>query len=293
MAPGGEVVSDPVPMNIFAQEDLAISLHIEGADVKPSQHNIAQVTSYMTATGAGDVAADETRAPFTETTTSTLWLKGVDVLAPATTGAVVVFGDSITDGSCSTLDGYDRWPDFVALRLHLLANGGQHAAVINEGIAANTITREHLEPPPSNTPGLERLERDLFSHSGVSHLLLFLGTNDINRGASAAQVTAGIQEIARRVKARGIKIVLATLIPRHNSAPGGRFNAWTPAKTRTKNEVNTWIRSQSSLETVLDFDKVVRDPMNTDLLFAPFNCDGTHPNQLGYLELASAVRLGS
>ena len=62
---GGSVTSDPVPLRVLAQQDLAVSLHIPDADVRPSQHGAAQVTSYLTANGAGDVAADETAMPFT------------------------------------------------------------------------------------------------------------------------------------------------------------------------------------------------------------------------------------
>ena len=76
---GGSVMSDPVPMAVRAQQDLAVSLHIPGAGVQPSQHTGAAVTSYLTANGSGDSAAEETAKPFTATTTSTFWLKAIDV----------------------------------------------------------------------------------------------------------------------------------------------------------------------------------------------------------------------
>ncbi len=34
--------------------------------------------------------------------------------APADTKAIVAFGDSITDGTASTINGDDRWPDVFA-----------------------------------------------------------------------------------------------------------------------------------------------------------------------------------
>ena len=76
---GGSVTSDPVRMNVLAQQDLAVSLYIPDANVRPSQHAGAQVTSYLTANGSGDAAAEETEKPFTGTTTSTFWLKAIDV----------------------------------------------------------------------------------------------------------------------------------------------------------------------------------------------------------------------
>mgnify|MGYP006172870451 CR=1 FL=1 len=41
----------------------------------------------------------------------------------AETGGVVAFGDSLTDGNISTIDAYCRWPDQLARRLAILAQG--------------------------------------------------------------------------------------------------------------------------------------------------------------------------
>ena len=51
--------------------------------------------------------------------TSKVFLKGVDV-QPVTlhAGAVVAFGDSITDGAHAAENKNHRWPDFLAARLH-------------------------------------------------------------------------------------------------------------------------------------------------------------------------------
>ncbi len=293
---GGSVTSDPVPLRVMAQQDLAVSLHIPGADVRPSQHTAAQVTSYLTANGAGDTTADETAVPFTATTTSTFWVKSVDVLSSMSTGAIAAFGDSITDGTCSTVDGHDRWEDVLAMRLAFDASSrgsaDAHKAVVNEGIGGNTITREHLQPPPDSTPGLERLERDVLSHHGVTHVVLFMGTNDTRREAPAAHIIAGTEDIVRRVKKAGLKIVGATMIPRHNRPPAENNTGWSAAKTRVRNEVNQWIRTKAPFDAVIDFDKMVKDPGNADLINPPFNCgDGIHPSPRGYYEMGRSVAL--
>jgi lysophospholipase L1-like esterase len=293
---GGSVVSDPVEMSVLAHQDLAISLYLPDSNVRPSQHTNAQVTSYLTPDGSGDLTAEESSKPFTATTTSTFWLKSIDVLSAASTGTIVAFGDSITDGTCSTLDAHDRWEDLVAVRLGLEAtNGGKrgaHKAIVNEGIGGNTITREHLQPSPDSPPGLDRLERDVLTHHGVTHVILFMGTNDIRREASASQVMAGTQEIVSRVRARGLKIVGATVIPRHNRPPAENNTGWNSAKTGIRNEVNQWIRTKAGFDAVLDFDKIVQDPHDHDTIFPPFNCgDGIHPSPRGYYEMGEAVRL--
>jgi lysophospholipase L1-like esterase len=294
--PGGSVVSEPVQMKVNSWEDLAVSLYIPETSVRPSQHGGAVVTSYVSANGSGDVAADETRGPFTGTTTSMFWLKAIDVLSSSSTGAIVAFGDSITDGTCTTLDAHDRWEDWLAVRLLLDAEnrgaGGVIKAVVNEGIGGNTIGRENLQPPADSPPGIERLDRDVLTHDGVSHVILFMGTNDIRRGATAAQVIAETEDIIRRVKARGMKIIGVTIIPRHNVAASGTNTGWNLAKTGVRNEVNQWIRTKAPFDALIDFDKVVRDPANADLIHPPFNCgDGIHPSPLGYYEMGKSVRL--
>ena len=45
------------------------------------------------------------------------WLAGVEVRTSKQTGAIVAFGDSITDGTNSSQDENKRWPDQLAERL--------------------------------------------------------------------------------------------------------------------------------------------------------------------------------
>jgi lysophospholipase L1-like esterase len=119
-----------------------------------------------------------------------------------------------------------------------------------------------------------------------------MGTNDIRREASASQVINAMKEIIQRVRARGLTIYGATIIPRHNVAPSGTNTGWNPAKTAIRNQVNQWIRTSGEFDGVLDFDRVVRDPQNPDLIYPPFNCgDGIHPSPAGYYEMGKSVDL--
>jgi lysophospholipase L1-like esterase len=139
---------------------------------------------------------------------------------------------------------------------------------------------------------LERLERDVLTHHGVTHVILFMGTNDLRRGAPAQQVIDGMQEIIKRVKAAGMKIYGVTIIPRHNRASADENSGWNADRTRMRNEINQWIRTKAPFDAVIDFDKVVQDPGNPDLIFPPFNCgDGIHPSPRGYLEMGKSIRL--
>ena len=217
------------------------------------------------------------------------WLKAIDVHATAPTTAIVVFGDSITDGTCTTLDAHDRWEDIVAQRL-ALQDTVRHS-VVNEGIGGNTVTR-NVMPAPDSTPGTERLDRDVLAHAGVSHVVVFMGTNDVRREASAEQVIDGLKDIVARIKARGLKTIGVTIVPRHGVAPVAGNTGWNDAKTKVRHEVNAWIREGGAFDAVIDFDRVVRSAANPDLLNVTYNCgDGIHPSPLGYFQMGKSVDL--
>jgi lysophospholipase L1-like esterase len=291
IAPGASVASDPVALHVEALQDVAVSLFVPAAGVQPSQHNNAQVTSYLTEDGAGDQSGAQDGKPFSGKTTSMFWLKSIDVMPAARAGTIVALGDSITDGTCSTLDAHDRWEDALATRMALKQKITH--AVINEGIGGNTATSANLDPPANSPPGTERLDRDVFSHAGVTHVVLFLGTNDIRRGAPADQVIAGIKDIMARVKQKGIKIIGVTIIPRDSVVPGIPDTGWNDAKTKIRNQVNDWIRKQAGFDAVLDFDKLVRDRSDPDVINIAYDCgDGVHPSPFGYFLLGKSVDLG-
>ena len=289
---GGTVRSDPIVMNVLAMQDVAVSLYLPDADIQVSQHTGAMTTSYAAAANAGDHATTEGGDPFMATLTTMPLLKAIDVSSRAASGAIVAFGDSITDGTCSTVDAHDRWVDWLSVRLRLdTPRRDAHKAVVNEGIGGNTLTSAGLQPPPDSTPGLERLERDVLSHAGVTDVILFMGTNDIRRGASAAQVIDAMTRIAAAIKSRRMRVFGATIIPRHNVPPSGTNTGWDDAKTAIRREVNQWIRTRAPFDGVLDFDAAVRDASNGDLIDAPFNCDGIHPTPRGYFEMGQSLPL--
>jgi lysophospholipase L1-like esterase len=292
IAAGATVESDSVGLHVEALQDVAVSLFVPDADVQPSQHNNAQVTSYLTDNGGGDQTGSADGKPFTAKTTSMFWLKSIDVMPAGRAGVIVAFGDSITDGTCSTLDAHDRWEDALAERLALRKKAT--LAVINEGIGGNTISSSPGMKPPLNSPsGVERLERDVLSHAGVSDVILFLGTNDIRREAPAEQVIAGLKDVITRVRAKGIKIIGVTIIPRDSVVPGIPDTGWNDDKTKIRHEVNDWIRKDAGFDAVLDFDKLVRDAANPDIINAAYDCsDGIHPSPYGYFLLGKSVDLG-
>ncbi len=110
IAAGAVVVSDPVTLTVPALADLAIDLYLPGdtaASTSPlTTHGGARQTSYVSPEG-NHVGAAEMPV---QTTSRSAWffLARVEVATPETTGAIVLFGDSITDGYNSTPDTNSR-----------------------------------------------------------------------------------------------------------------------------------------------------------------------------------------
>src|SRR5262249_16175307 len=124
IAPGAQAWSDPVDLTFvhdvqateFAGRKLAVSFHVAGESGPMTWHAKALTTSFGTAPEAGAKGASEEEAAFPYPTASWFFLDAVDIMMPSDTGLVVAFGDSITDGTASTMNGDDRWPDVLARR---------------------------------------------------------------------------------------------------------------------------------------------------------------------------------
>ena len=286
--PGGLIVSDPVTLDVEAEQRLAISLHVRGADARSSQHSNGLTTSYLTEPGTGDLTSAIERDPFLDTTNSIHWLSAIEVRSSTARGAIVAFGDSITDGSCATVDGYDRWEDVLYDRLRE-RDGEARLAMVNAGIGGNTVLRV---PPVGSPPGLERFDRDALGLAGVTHVVLFLGTNDLRRDANADEVIAGLDELVRRAKEWGLTVLAATIIPRNPVPRGLPANlGFTPARNAARRQINDWIRSNGDLDGVLDFDAVMRATGDSELIKPIYDCDGIHPNVLGYAAMGRSIDL--
>jgi len=182
IAAGAVAVSDPVSLTVPALADLAIDVFLPGdtaASTSPlTTHNGALQTNYLSAAGNHVGAAE---FPVSATTQSWFFLSAVDVSAPAQVGAVVALGDSLTDGTLSTPDSNNRWPDHLARRLMPSGRGkgARPMGVLNEGIAGNRVLSEVVGPS-----ALARFDRDVLAQSGVTHIIMLVGINDLGLGGN-------------------------------------------------------------------------------------------------------------
>jgi lysophospholipase L1-like esterase len=288
---GAQVVSDPLAMTIEAARTLAISLYLPGPTGPITWHNTARSTLFM---ASGNQAADEAGAEFEGFSNLPSWyvISGVEVLATAPDQAVIVaFGDSITDGTNSTQDANNRWPDFLARRL--LARPGNKLSVIDQGIGGNRV----LTDTPTHVNALARLDRDVLSQNGVKYVVLLEGINDIgqtclgNADASLEDLVFGYQQIIAQVHLKGLKIFGATMTPFEGATPANP-GYFCSAGNETRQALNNWIRTSGEFDGVIDFDQATRDPANPQVFLPAYDSgDHLHPNDAGYEAMANVIDL--
>ena len=303
--PGQSVVSDPVALTfvkrtadpLLAGRRLAVSFHVAGESGPMTWHAKALATSYLTAPGAGAKGGEEGEGAFPFSTTSWYFLDAVEMLAPATTRVVVAFGDSITDGTASTINGDDRWPDVLARRLR--AEYGQLWVVVNAGIGGNRIAgpANYYDSPIGGGPSaLERMKRDVISLPGVASVVWLEGINDFGSGAALEPVVQGVRDgvAALRAGIPKLRVVMGTLTGARNST-ATHGTAEVEAKRQA---FNNFVRNAGIFDGVVDFDAATFDAATGEMKaeMQPNSSTGgpgdkLHPNRAGYAAMAAAIDL--
>lgn len=284
---GAQVVSDPLDFTLRPGTNLTVTAYLaEGqASLALTSHPGSRTTSYLR---HGDHTED-TDLPGATPTNHWYLLSDVEVLSRAATTAVAVLGDSLTDGRGSTTNGNNRWPDQLFDRLQQRP-GTRHIAVVNQAAGGNRVLNDGLGPN-----ALARLDRDILAHSAVEQLIVFEGVNDLGTAeatpAAQQRVTADLiaayEQIIVRAHAQGIRVHGATLLPFGGNTP---YDDTAGHREAARQAVNTWIRTSGRFDTVLDFDRAVRDPDNPRrLLPGLHDGDWLHLNPEGYRILAEAV----
>lgn len=278
--PGEAVLSDPFDYDLPPLTNLAVTICFGAiASNTITGHPGSRTTSFIQ---SGNVI---TAASLPVATTTAHWylLTGIDVLAGNSSRALVILGDSITDGRGSDTDGNDRWPDDLARRLNTNAPTAT-VAVLNQGIGGNAVLAGGLGPT-----ALARFDRDVTSQSGARWLIVFEGVNDIGGNSSqtvATNLIAAFGQFIARAHAHNMLAYGATI------TPFGGHSYYTAAHETARQTVNQWIRTSGNFDAVIDFDAVVRDPATRTNLLAAYNTgDGLHLNPAGYQAMANAIDL--
>ena len=292
--PGAPLLSDPVDFQAKPLSSLAVSYYLPNRTGITSVHWDGAQTTYVS--GAGDKSKDQDFKA-DSTNKSRLLFSRILTTAKPDSSAIVFFGNSITDGACSTADANNRWPDHIAERLQ--KEGRPDVAVVNEAYSGDRVLMNGM-----GTNALSRFDMSVLSHPRVSAVVMMMGINDIGwpgKGAmtpsdpepTAEDIEDGYKQIIDRAHAHGLRFVGVTLTPFADSFAGTpSAGYYTPEKERIREAVNEWIRGNRSADGLIDFDKVIEDPKNPNHINPAYDCgDHLHPNDAGYKAMAEAVDL--
>ena len=290
--PGARVVSDPVRLHAKNDSDLTISIHLPddltGSTSPVTYHPRALQTNYV---DSGDQVMHLDLGSPQEIFVSA-YLAAVDVAVRRPVPVVAALGDSTTDGDgaagAEPIDLNARYTNFLSEKIH-----GKHlrASVVNLGISGNQVTNDLL-----GDNAVARVGRDVLSRTGVTHVVVWEGINDIGLAdflfgapTPAAAIISGLQQIAAQARAAGYKVVGCTITP-----AGGFILPTYGSNDDIRNEVNDWIRHSGTFDAVADLDALMRDPHNPNVIKggeAPneITPDGLHFTPKGYRMIAKRV----
>ncbi len=275
LAPGVTLLSDPIPVSAPAFSRLTLTMHVP--DEAPG---VVRRTPMRLATGEASVdetASLDNRQGFVSA------VYAERETAPA---VVVALGDSITEGATTTRGADADWPSLLGDRLQAACPDG--FVVVNAGISGNQVVRDGRSPNVR-----ARLDRDVLSLPGVTHVVWIEGINDIrhdgnpsNPGRDPEEVIAAYRQVVARLHLHGIKVFGGTLTAFGGSA---RYDA---RSENSRQVINAFIRTSGLFDGVVDFDVALRDPASpTDLAAGSHTDDRLHPNDEGHRRMAQAVDL--
>ena len=293
---GGQVWSDPVKLATRPQDDVAVSLFVPDME-QPGQHNSALRNNYLTAPGAGNQVGDVSGAAFTQTVTSTYLVSAVDVHNPKLIGTIVAFGSSVVDGTgstncgpgCTITGNNQRWADDLAGRIVTELPANEQLAVANEGIGGTT-SAVGCPNEPGAVKGLEagpRLARDVLALHGVTGVIFYYGTNDLQDNCTSAQILASYAPVFQRLHAAGFKIYVVATTPRP---------IYNDQMNQFRWDVDNFTMNQNdcsgTCDGVIDFSQVIEQPLNPNAINLAYdNGDGIHVNIAGQLAESNTINL--
>ena len=276
-------ISDPVALQVSSQADLVVSLFLT-APVMQLALDIRRDT--IIAIRDGDqTCADEIANG--ECLAARPIMSAIYALAKQPTAVVAVLGDSIVDGDIDPESGNRGWPGFLSERL-----AEQPVSVINAGIGGNRLLTSE---PLLGSCALARLDQDVFSVPGLTHLVVAEGINDIGRSGcqsggldvplvGASELIGALRQVIARAQARSVRVIGATLLPFAGS------DYFRDDREKVRTAVNRWIRDSNEFDAVIDFERAMAGSAEPIRLKPEYDVgDHLHPSIEGFRAMANTV----
>ena len=289
---GSDVYSDPIDITVENDSDMAVSFYFQEATGEPTIESDTYKNTYV---AAGDQTDNTSLSAISDTFNSGYFIRAVDVVARKNTVNIVTIGDSITDGFGASIDGNSTYPMALSERLHA-SKKRKNSSVVNVGIGGNRLTDELSI---FGAAAVSRVDSDVLAHSGVTHMVLLEGINDIGlpelaalfpddrvNPVTAEQLISSYTQITRKAQANGVKVILGTILPYKGAS------YYTEQGNEIRKAVNEWIRTTDIVDGIVDFDAMLRDANDPDKLNPLYHDgDNLHPNDAGYQAMANAFDL--
>ena len=291
---GQTVTSDPLNLDVPAGSDVAISVY--------APNETGRVTGVSSWRNGYVVAGDQARMPGlmgANLTKGRYWVSGIEVLAPASSGVIVV----VSDGDMEIeSDGGRSWPDFLASRIQ------SNNAIKGHGIVLSGDAYRLLDGSAS------AFSEIVASQNGVRYLMLcpsyqtLLSFGFNLRGGPASpedRITQKFKQTIEEARNRSISTIGCTVPPgrfRFGMFPGqsldGEFRDQKGQSRKVDSVrvgVNDWMKSSGAFDALVDLDAALRDPANPGNLKPEFRTPGDPPanvfNDRAHQAAADAIDL--
>ena len=289
MAPGTEVESDALTLDITAGEMVEVSIYLG----EFTQMNAGTLITGPLSKGKysyGDFAAQqELPLDLTRNTNWFYFLNTIDILTEEQNRALVCYGDSITAQS---------WPDYLALQLW--EQGVRNISVIRRAVSGTRILRQYdcITYQAYGLKGATRFPIEL-NVAGAWGVILQHGINDIIHPVgrevnvfrpwsdmpTVEELKKGISELyVAHARELGLRVWSGTLLPIEG------WRTYNLERDKMRGQFNEWLRESPLFDGCIDFDRAVCDPAHPAAFAQGYDSgDHLHPSEKAYERMAQEV----
>ena len=272
--PEQEIYTDTISYNLKPLSEISISIYFGLTPDILTGHKSSRTHSFIEE--GNKISAQK----FSKNHKKACWyfISAIEVSSLPIKKTIVCFGDSITDGSGSTIDKQNRWIDLLANKLYLNKDTSD-IAVVNKGLSGCKITNI----------GLQIFLNDVLQVKGVTYIIVLIGVNDINsNNMSSIQIISAYKQIIEEAHKNNLFIYGGTVLPY------GNCKKWNKEREIVRQEVNNWIKNTKSenggFDAIFDFDKLIKDPNDETKIFKKYDRgDGLHLSPEGHKKMVESI----
>ena len=113
-------------------------------------------------------------------------------------------------------------------------------------------------------------------------IIILAGVNDIASGKSVEHITGNLQDMYRRSKEVGARVIAVKILPWH-------ARKWSKGKEHITEAVNNWIANSPDVDVVIEGSQMHSDDPSKYEMNKAYTNDGIHPNDEGKDMLAKII----